>query len=396
MPSDASSSTRFTPTRMGDWTWLRQQMPVHSRWGYFDHAAVAPLPEPTRAALRRWLDEAAEQGDVAWPRWAAEVERVRAQTATMLAVDEAEIALARNTTEGIGLVAEGFPWREGDNVVFAANDFPSNRFAWLNLASRGVEPRAVPSQGGIVDPAELAQACDARTRLVAVSWVDYLSGRANDLAALVEIAHAHGGYFFLDAIQGLGVLPLDVRGLGIDFLAADGHKWLLGPEGAGIAYIRRELLPMLRPLMVGWHSAVGSSEFGQPGMRLKETAARYEGGTYPVATFLGLAASLELLLAVGGPARIGPRLQQVASLAREKLRAAGANIHGLADDELPQSGILLFELPGQNPTEIRRRCLQQGVVVSCRGGHVRLSPHAYCNEEDLDRLAFALGAESSA
>ncbi len=212
------------------------------------------------------------------------------------------------------------------------------------------------------------------------------------LAALAEIAHAHGGYLFLDAIQGLGVLPLDVRTLGVDFLAADGHKWLLGPEGAGIAYIRRELLSLLRPLMVGWHSAAAASDFTRPDMQLKHTAARYEGGTYPVATFLGLAASLELLAAVGGPQQIGPRLLEIAGLARDKLRAAGAVIHGLADNQPVESGIVLFELVGQNPHQVRRRCLEQHVVLSCRGGHLRLSPHAYCTVDDLERLIAAIGS----
>ena len=373
-----------------DWGWLREQMPVHRRWAYFDHAAVAPLPQPARAALQTWLDEDTEDGDTAWPRWARQVEQVREEAAWLLDVDQDEIALVRNTTEGINLVAEGFPWRQGDNVVFAAEDFPSNRFAWINLQARGVEPRPVASQGGYVDPAAVAEACDEHTRIVAVSWVDYLSGRRNDVAALAEIAHARGGYLFLDIIQGLGVVPLDVRSWGVDFAASDGHKWLLGPEGAGIAYIRRDLLPLLRPLGLGWNSAARSADFSQTEMRLKETAARYEGGTFPVATFIGLAASLQMLRQLGGPAFIQPRIAEVVTQTRQRVRQAGGQLIGLPPDEQVESGIVLFDWPGRSASDVRQQLLAAGVVSSARGGHVRLSPHAYCNEEDLDRLTAAL------
>lgn len=379
-----------TESHIADWSWLRENMPVHRRWAYFDHAAVSPLPQQTRAAIQTWLDEAAEEGDTAWPRWARQVEQVREEAANLLGADQEEIALVRNTTEGINLVAEGFPWNQGDNVVFAAGDFPSNRFPWMNLQSRGVEPRPVPSQGGFVSPADVAAACDQRTRIVAASWVDYLSGRRNDIAALAQIAHARGGYLFLDAIQGLGILPLQLHGSGVDFAASDGHKWLLGPEGAGLAYVRRDLISMLRPLGLGWNSSARSGEFNEPGMQLKETAARYEGGTFPVATFVGFSASLKLLRELGGPPAIEPHLKDVVAAARERLRHAGAELIGIPANGASESGIILFDLPGETAGQVRQRCLANQVVVSARGGHVRLSPHAYCDEDDLARLAAAL------
>ncbi len=379
-----------SPPQVADWSWLRQNMPVHRRWAYFDHAAVSPLPQLARQALQVWLDEATEQGDTAWPRWARQVEQVRQEAAQLLGVEQDEIALVRNTTEGINLVAEGFPWQQGDNVVFAAADFPSNRFPWMNLASRGVEPRPVPSQGGYLEPSTVAEACDDRTRIVAASWVDYLSGRRNDIAALAQIAHSHGGYLFLDAIQGLGVLPLDVRSVGVDFAAADGHKWLLGPEGAGLAWFRRDLLPMLRPLGIGWNSSARSGDFSTPGMQLKDTAARYEGGTFPTATFLGLSASMKMLRQLGGPQAIEPQLKSVVAATRARLRKLGAQLIGVPEGDAVESGIILFDLPGQPANQVRQRCLEAGVVLSARGGHLRLSPHAYCNEDDLDRLAAAL------
>ncbi len=260
-----------------DWDDFRRQMPVARRWAYFDHAAVCPLPQPAFAALSALAADMTENGDAHWLRWAQQVENVRRTSARLLGAEPAEIALVRNTTEGINLVAEGFPWQPGDNVVTLADEFPSNQYPWLNLASRGVETRRVAVTEGRVEIERLAAACDARTRIVSVSWVGYASGWRNDLDALVELAHCRGAYLFVDAIQGLGVFPLDVRKTPIDFLAADGHKWLLGPEGAGIFYLRREHLELLRPLGLGWNSVRGN-DFNHIDLTLKDSAARVRGG----------------------------------------------------------------------------------------------------------------------
>ncbi len=207
-------------------------MPVTQRWAYFDHAAVAPLPEPSRGAMNAQVADQAENGDVNWPEWRKNVERVRKLGAELIGAKPDEVAVIRNTTEGIGLVAEGFPWQAGDNVVVPASEFPSNLYPWKHLASRGVEVRVVDAPNERLTPAMIDAACDSRTRIVALSWVGYATGWRNDPATFAEIAHKHGACFFLDAIQGCGVLPLDVASIGIDFLSADGHKWMLGPEGA--------------------------------------------------------------------------------------------------------------------------------------------------------------------
>lgn len=233
------------------WSVFRHQMPIVHRWAYFDHAAVSPLPEPARAALANWAEDASLRGDTSWPNWSDQTEEVRLLAAGLIGALPTEIALLHNTTEGINLVAEGFPWQPGDNVVTLADEFPSNQYAWMSLASRGVETRRVPTHGGTVDLGRLADACDRRTRVPAISWVSYSSGWRNDLDRLAELAHSRGALLLVDAIQALGVVPLDVRQTPVDFLAADGHKWLLGPEGAGVFFLRREHLDRLRPLGLG-------------------------------------------------------------------------------------------------------------------------------------------------
>ncbi len=367
-------------------------MPVVRQWAYFDHAAVAPLCDPARAAMADWAQDTAEHGDVHWPKWSHRVEQVRGLGARLIGADPAEIALVRNTTEGINLVAEGFPWRTGENVVTLADEFPSNQYPWMNLAGRGVECRRVPTENGRVDLERIAAACDAQTRIIAVSWVNYAHGWRNDLDAIAELAHRRGALLFVDAIQGLGVLPLDVRTTPIDFLAADGHKWMLGPEGAGLLYVRREHLDRLRPLALGWNSVQQGNDYSRIELNVKNTAARYEGGSYNVAGFVGLAASLELLVGYGSVA-ISQRLLAVTDEACQRLAALGATIYSHREPGRA-SGIVAFELPGKDSLGVKKQLLAQHVVVSCRAGRLRIAPHAYTNEEDLDRLVAALDGVS--
>jgi len=306
----------------------------------------------------------------------------------MIGAETAEIALVPNTTAGINLVAEGFPWRPGDNVVTRADEFPSNQYPWLHLADRGVEVRRLPTDDGRLDLDRLADACDDRTRIVTLSWVSFSNGFRHDLDRIAQIVHDRGALLFVDAIQGLGVFPLDVSRTPVDFLSADGHKWLLGPEGAGIFYVRREHLDLLRPIGVGWNSVVGARDFGHIELAFKDTAARYEGGSPNTAGMIGLGASLELLNDLGIEA-ISRRLLELTDTACRRLEQIGAVIHGRRTAG-HESGIVVFEFPGRDPEALRRKCLDESVVLSCRGGRLRISPHAYNDASDLDRLIDAL------
>jgi selenocysteine lyase/cysteine desulfurase len=372
---------------------LRTEMPIAEHWAYFDHAAVAPLTAPAAAAVKQWCEESLRDGDTRWPEWSRRAEATRDAAARLIGADREEIALVPSTTAGITLVSEGLDWQTGDNVVTLADEFPSNAYPWLNLASRGVETRRVATDNGRLDLDKLAAACDARTRIVSVSWVGYATGYRHEVDRIAAIAHEHGALMMLDAIQGLGAFPLDVRQTPIDFLSADGHKWMLGPEGAGIAYIRREHLDRLRPIGVGWHSVVHASDYTRIELDLKRSASRYEGGSQNMVGMLGFGASLELLLALGLE-NIAASILDITDSACERLQAIGATI--ISDRQRERrSGIVAFELPGKDSLSVKKHCLKQNVVLSCRAGRLRISPHAYNNEEDLDRLVAALQSFSA-
>jgi cysteine desulfurase / selenocysteine lyase len=363
-------------------------MPIASRLAYFDHAAVAPLPAIAREAVRRWLDQACEQGDTVWATWARRMEEVRATAARLIHAQPAELALVPNTTSGISLVAEGFPWLPGDNVVTLANEFPSNQYPWMNLAARGVETRRVPVEKGIVDLDRLEAACDGRTRIVSVSWVGYATGWRIDVREVAALCRRRGCLFFLDAIQGLGVFPLDVADSGVDFLAADGHKWLLGPEGAGLLYVRREHLDLLRPIGVGWNSVAQGTDYTLIDLNLRPDAARYEGGSQNMIGFTGLGASLDLLASLGvGPqsSPVADPVLEITDYACQRLQELGATL--LAPRlAAHRSGIVTFQLPGRDANDIRRRLEAAGVIVRCRAGGVRISPHGYNTTAEIDLM----------
>ncbi|RUL83398.1 aminotransferase class V-fold PLP-dependent enzyme [Tautonia sociabilis] len=376
-----------------DWQAIRdEEFPVAGRWAYLDHAAIAPIPRRAGDAMRAWIAEQEANGCIHWMTWRNELEVVRRRAAALIHAEPAEVAFITSTTMGIGLVAEGFPWNDGDNLVTAAEEYPSNLFPWMNLSSRGVETRLVRSRDGRLWLEDLLEAMDGRTRLLAISHVEFASGFRNDLDRLTELCHERGVALFVDAIQGLGPLTIDVRKTPIDFLAADGHKWLLGPEGAGLLFVRKDWIDRLRPILVGSNSATSSYNDPEPAFTLRSDAGRWEGGCYNMAGLLGFGKSLELILDVGAD-RVSARILDRAEGVRERARSAGWRVVG-SDRPGDRSGIVVLDRDGSDNDAVARRLRESGVAVSCRRKKLRVSPHLYNNDDDLDRLAEGLRAPS--
>jgi selenocysteine lyase/cysteine desulfurase len=367
-----------------DWTRYRSEMPITQRWAFFDHAAVAPITARAQKAINEWTADMAENGDVMEHRWVQRVEEVRGLAAKLLDADPVDIAFIKNTSEGVGIIAEGFPWKPGDSVVTAAEEYPANIYPWMNLASRGVELRTVPSRDRRIRIDDIRSAIDSRTRLVSLSFVEFASGFRNDLDAVGALCRERGIYLFVDAIQGLGVFPLSVRKTPVDFLAADGHKWLLGTEGAGILYVRRDLVDMLHAVGVGWNSVIGARNFGTIDFRLKPNAGRWESGSLNVGGTVGLGASLELLLEIGIPA-IAERVTELTDYLCECAERIGLEVYS---SRLPEdkSGIVSLVAPGPDPIQLVRGFKREGVVINQRAGRLRISPHFYNTHAEIDRL----------
>jgi selenocysteine lyase/cysteine desulfurase len=373
-----------------NWQAFRDHFPVTARWAFFDHAAVAPPPADCANVLGEWADDKALNGVTSYHPWVNRVEETRKLAGRLLNADPLDVCFVGSTTHGIGIVAEGFPWQPGDNVVTAAEEYPSNQYPWMNLRDKGVEYRAVTSRGSRIAFDDVRDAMDERTRVLALSSVEFGSGFRNDLAGLGELCRSRGVFFFVDAIQSLGVFPMDVQQLPIDALAADSHKWMLGPEGAGIAYIRREWVDRLHATGVGWHSVINWQDFGTIDFRLKPHAGRWEGGTVNAGAIAGMGASLRLLLDTGID-NIAARVLELTDYLCEKVGSMGAEVFS---SRVPaeKSGIVSLLTPGRDAKELMRRCQDAGVIVNVRGGRLRVSPHAYNTVEEIDRFIQVLAS----
>ncbi|MCA9135219.1 MAG: aminotransferase class V-fold PLP-dependent enzyme [Planctomycetales bacterium] len=393
MPTESTELTADTDLRADPWGWWRKKMPISQKWAYLDHAAVGPLSSPAADALRKYATEAETEGDTVWPNWSRRVETLRQQFAAFLTTEADEICFVPNTSTGINLVAEGFPWNSGDSVVIPEGEFPSNLFPWQNQQSRGVQLRVVPRRDGRVDVDDLFAHVDQSTRIIALSWVGYASGFRVDLETVVHRAHELGVLVFLDAIQGLGVFDLNLAQIDVDFLSADGHKWLLGPEGFGVAVIRKRHLQTLRCGNVGWNSVRNTFNYAKPEFDLRQSAARFEPGSANMAAAAALGGSLEIFSAirqVHGPNAIGNRVLTLSEELDHRLREIGVHSRMPADRQ-HRSGIVTFDVPDQDPAAVRNRAIEQGCVVSCRDGGIRAGIHAYNTSQDLERLVGAIG-----
>jgi cysteine desulfurase/selenocysteine lyase len=368
-----------------NWPALRAPFPVTESWAFLDHAAVAPLSGPACAALLEYADDTSKHGVAHSVRWLKRIEEVRSLAARLIHAEPAEIAFVSSTSAGIGIVAEGLDWQPGDNLVTAAEEYPANLYPWMNVATRGVELRRIPSRGPRIDVDDIRAALDGRTRLVSLSSVEYASGFRNDLARVGELCRERGILFFVDAIQSLGMLPIDVQSLPIDFLAADGHKWLLGPEGAGIFFIRKALIDRLHPIGVGWHSVVNCWDFATIDFRLRPDAARWEGGSPNTAGITALGASLDLLLNIG-IGNVAERIFELTDYLCDRATKIGVEVFSSRQADERSGIVSLLPPSGADLAELVRRCRDAGVIVNRRAGRLRASPHCYNTPAEIDRF----------
>ncbi len=364
---------------------LRALFPVTESLIYINHAAVAPLVRPAAEAMKRFCEDGMLNGSLHYQEWLDTYEAVRRATARLVNVTPEEIALMKNTSEGISTVAMGLDWRPGDRIVAFTEEFPSNQYPWRRLEqSKGVKIDWL----SVTDDLAKIEAAAKGARLLAISFVQYLTGYRADVQAIGEICRRHNVIYFVDAIQGLGVFPLDARACHIDALAADGHKWLLGPEGCAILYISRELQEQVEPVEFGWTNVAGYNDYGARDMALRNDAGRYECGTLNTIGCFGLRASMEFLLKVGA-SKMGPMIQSLGDRIAEGARQKGYEVLGHRTPETG-AGIVSFRKPGVESTAIVEHLKQQKISAAARAGWVRTSPHFYITAEEIDKVVECL------
>ncbi|MHA6757531.1 aminotransferase class V-fold PLP-dependent enzyme [Streptacidiphilus sp. PAMC 29251] len=363
---------------------------------YLDYAGFGRLRPPAVRAMRAALEEVLPDGSVHVGQLFGARATARAAFARLLDCSPAEVALVPNTSTGVHLVADGLDWRPGDQVVLFQGDFPANVRPWLRLERLGVKPCWVPMRQGGYLLEDVAAAIGPQTRLVAVSHVNFATGFRCDLGAVCALAARVGALVSVDAVQSLGVLPLSMADTPVDFLAAGAHKWLCGPPGTGVFYCRAERLPLLRSTPTGWFGFDGAAELmkGPGALRYdlpeRATAARVEGGMYDVLGVVGLAAALAELESVGGAAAAA-RTLLLADRVRSALLDRGYCPAG-SSDPAAQSGIVSFSEPGGDSARMVADLARAGIQVSVPDGLVRVSPHYWTNDAEIDFLLSAISA----
>jgi len=361
----------------------RALFPIVEECVFLDHARVAPISTRVEQAIVGFASEATRELRLRYPYWNERAEEVRAACGRLVGASPDQIAFVKNTSEALSYVAEGLDWRAGDVIVGADREFPSNVYPWLGLARLGVETRLLqPGPAGItVD--DVARALDARVRVVALSAVAYGAGERLDLAAIGELCRARGVLFVVDGIQAVGAIALDLELDGMDCVAADGHKWLCAPEGAGFMAVSDRLLARLRPVQLGWKSVMNAGTYHPYDPSLRRDAAKLEAGSLGLLGLHALGAAVDLALEVG-IATIEARLGELTGLLEEGLARRGLAVQGRPPGAASprRAGIVNF-VPRRAPERVRQELWERGVASTVRFGGIRLSPHHYQDDRDV-------------
>lgn len=369
--------------------WGPEIFPILNESDYFNHCSISPLPTPSALAVQTYAADFNRVGGAVWLKWAQSMDRTREHAATMIGATPAEIGFVANTTHGVLCIANSLAWRPGDNIVTAEHEFPANVYPWMNLRRRGVALRVVPEREDYTFSADdfLAR-IDERTRLVAVSLVQFSTGCRMPVERLGAICRERGILFCVDAIQGMGAMPVNVDAIGADFLMADTRKWLLGLEGFGLLYVRRSRLDLLDETMTGWLARERFMDFDDLEQPVVAEARRFEAGAPCMIGSVAAAESLGWFVRVGVE-NVWSRIEALNARLREGLPRIGYTVVSPAGDG-QRSGIVACHKPGIDPAQTAGRLAKANIHVTTRRGWLRIAPHGYNQPGQIDRLLSAL------
>jgi cysteine desulfurase / selenocysteine lyase len=362
-----------------DWDAVRCEFPALAHWTYLNTATFGQLPRRATDAVARHFAHRDELACGDFLAWYDDADRIRGKIGRLINCGPEDIAFVPNASTALGLLLAGMDWHSGDHVLTLEHEFPNNLYAPGLLGRFGVEATACPWD-------RLYESVNARTRLVILSSVNYNTGFAPPLAELAEFLHARGILLYIDGTQSVGALRFDAARVQPDMLAVHGYKWLLSPNGAGFFYIAPQLRERIEPNVVGWRSHrdwrnVDNLHHGVP--ELLPSAERYEGGSVSFALLYAMEASIDLIMEIG-PDVVERRVLDLAAKARETLRQLGATVDECA------SPVVAARFENHDVSALARALKEQHVLVAARRGHLRVSPHLYNNEQDLEIFAQAL------
>lgn len=352
---------------------------------YLNHAAVAPLPRSTSEAVQAFVVECSRSGAQYYPRWLKTEQELRAMLARLInAHSSDDISLLKSTSEGLSVIAYGLEWCTDDNIVTISQEFPSNRIVWESLsAAYGVEVRLLDLNTSADPENDLIALCDQNTRLISVSSVQYADGFRLDLEQIGRYAHASGILFCVDAIQSLGALPFDVQACMADFVVADGHKWMLGPEGLALFYSREESRNRLKLRQFGWHMLQDRGDFDRTDWSVSTSGTRFECGSPNMLGIHALHASISIIDEIG-VATISRMIINNTRLLIDIINNIPSINLLSSTDNARISGIVSFRVDGVSNSEVYTKLMSEGVVCAQRGGGIRFSPHFYNTPEQLE------------
>jgi selenocysteine lyase/cysteine desulfurase len=356
---------------------------------YVNHAAVGVLPLATRDAVHAMVDDHAARGVLGTAPREMSMPAYRGRIAALIGGRGEEIALLRNTGDGATVIAQGLDLGPGDEVITGANEFGANAYPWLVLRERGVTVTLIGAPRERMTADVLRRYISSRTKVVAVSWVTFDDGYRHDLAALAEVAHAHGALFAVDAIQGLGAFPLDVHATGVDAVYAGGAKWLMALQGVSFLWLRANLLDRVALRMPGWRSVADMWDFLDYAQGPAPDASRYEGGTPNFLGALSLATSIGVL-AAAGIERIAAHVLALTDRLADGLRSRGYTIVGDRSRDDVKSGIVLFRREDVDAITLGKRLNEAKICTTYRATGIRIAPHGHNTRDDIDAILAAL------
>lgn len=363
---------------------IRKHFPITVNHIYLNHASISPMPIDVIDALNGFNKDIMCHGNIHERRWIRQVEKTRAMYARFINAEPEEISFIKSTFQAISIICKGMRFKKGEKILTADVEFPANIYPWMAMAPRGVEIKFVGAKDGRIDLKEIEKAISSRTKIIALSLVEYGSGFRNYVEEVGALCNRKGIFFYLDGIQGVGAVPVDVKKMKVDFMSVASSKWLFGPPGVAILYVRKEIIDEIHYEEITWRSVIEEESRRQTKVDSKSCARKFEGDNVNFLGVIGLGAALSFREKIGN-SFIYKNLSRNVDLIFEELKRRGYIITGPVNRS-ERAGIIAVTHPDISCQDLLKRLMSKNIIASIRNNHLRLSPHFYQTEEEIDFL----------